>query len=307
MESRVSYAAVGAFVLILGTALIGMGLWLGSDITVRRYDHYSIYFEESVSGLYANAPVKYRGVVVGRVDSIELADANPERVHVVVAVQEGTPVKTDTRAKLDPQGVTGVVHVELTGGTRAAPPLASRGGSPHPVIESEPSLLTRLDQALTDGLQTLDTLATQVSGVLSDGNQKNLQQTLENLAVFSRTLASNGERLERALTNVEQMTATGAAATAELPATVKEARATLAEWRELATQLEEVGTTVGAVASSSQREIDQIGRTTMPEVNALISEMRMLADNLGRLAEDLRDNPRMLLFGRSQGEPGPGE
>lgn len=308
MESRVSYAAVGVFVLLLTTALIGLGLWLGSDVTVQRYDRYSIYFRESVSGLYLNAPVKYRGVVVGRVERLELANHNPERVHVLIAVQQGTPIKTDTRAKLDPQGVTGVVHVELTGGTLEAPLLVSHDrNQPYPVIESEPSLFSRLDEALSQGLGTLNQLAGQISGFLSEQNQHNVQLTLASLAEFSSTLAANSERLEVTLQAAERLMANSAEATAELPTVLNQARATMKRWEALAGRLEQVGAEIQETAAQGRQELTRVGRTTIPEVNGLITELQMLTDNLNRLSEDLRDNPRMLLFGRPRAQPGPGE
>lgn len=307
MESRVSYAAVGAFVLILSVLLIGLGLWLGSDVTVQRYDRYSIYFTESVSGLYINAPVKYHGVVVGRVEQLELAAQNPEQVHVVIAVQRGTPIKTDTRAKLDPQGVTGVVHIELTGGTRQAPLLRHAPGKPYPVIESEPSLFSRLDEALTNGLKTLDALAIQVTEVLNEQNQQNLQQTLANLAQFSGVLAANSQRLENALVNTEQLLANSATAAAALPETLNKVDQALSRWAKLADRLDQVGVELQEVAASGRRELEEVGRTTIPGVNGLIAELQVLTDNLSRLSEDLRDNPQILLFGRPRAEPGPGE
>ncbi|HEX5512915.1 MAG TPA: MlaD family protein, partial [Gammaproteobacteria bacterium] len=307
MESRVSYAAVGAFVLILSAALIGLGLWLGSDVTVQRYDRYSIYFTESVSGLYVNAPVKYRGVVVGRVEKMELAHQNPEQVHVVIAVQKGTPIKTDTRAKLDPQGVTGVVYIELTGGTRQAPLLSNVSDKPYPVIESEPSLFSRLDEALTNGLNTLDALAAQITRVLSEENQQSLQQTLTNLAQFSGVLAANSQRLENALASTELLLANGAAATAALPETLDKLDQTLNRWAKLADRLDQVGIELKEVAASGRRDLEEVGRTTIPGVNGLIAELQVLTDNLSRLSEDLRDNPQILLFGRPRAEPGPGE
>lgn len=306
MESRVSYAAVGAFVLIFSAILIGLGLWLGSDVTVQRYERYSIYFKESVSGLYLNAPVKYRGVVVGRVDRLELTDQNPERVHVLIAVHQDTPIKTDTRAKLDPQGVTGVVHIELTGGTLEAPLLTSSGQT-YPVIESEPSLFTRLDEALSQGLETLNQLAGQLSNLLNEDNQQNLQRTLAGLAEFSNTLSANSKQMENTLHSAEQIMSSGAKAAAELPTMLTQARATLQRWEALAGQLEQVGGEVQEVAAQSRQELSRVGRTTIPEVNGLIAELQALTDNLNRLSEDVRDNPRMLLFGRPQAEPGPGE
>ncbi len=307
MESRVSYAAVGAFVLVLGAALVGLGLWLGSGLTVRGYDRYSIYFTESVSGLFLNAPVKYRGVVVGRVERVEIADQNPERVHVVVEVEAGTPIKTDTRAQLDPQGVTGVVHVELTGGTLQAPLLTRHDGQPYPVIQSAPSLFSRLDEALTQGLQTLDGLAARITELLSDRNLQSVEQTLANLARFSSVLAANGERLDNTLQNAERLMANGAEASAALPETLAAANRMLARWDKLAVQLEAVGNRVEDMAISGRQELEQVGRTTIPEINGLIAELRMLTDNLNRLSDDLRDNPRLLLFGRPDAEPGPGE
>lgn len=307
MESRVSYAAVGAFVLVLGAALVGLGLWLGSGLTVRGYDRYSIYFTESVSGLFLNAPVKYRGVVVGRVERVEIADQNPEQVHVVVEVEAGTPIKTDTRAQLDPQGVTGVVHVELTGGTLQAPLLTRHDGQPYPVIQSAPSLFSRLDEALTQGLQTLDGLAARITELLSDRNLQSVEQTLANLARFSSVLAANGERLDNTLQNAERLMANGAEASAALPETLAAANRMLARWDKLAVQLEAVGNRVEDMAISGRQELEQVGRTTIPEINGLIAELRMLTDNLNRLSDDLRDNPRLLLFGRPDAEPGPGE
>ncbi|MEO8102948.1 MAG: MCE family protein, partial [Betaproteobacteria bacterium] len=59
---------VGAFVLILGAALIAGVLWLASGGAFqKKYDLFLAVEEESVSGLNLNAPVKYNGVEVGKV------------------------------------------------------------------------------------------------------------------------------------------------------------------------------------------------------------------------------------------------
>ena len=68
MEEKVNFAIVGVFVLALGAALIAGVLWLSSGGAYRRaYDTYQTYMHESVSGLSRDAPVRYRGVEVGRV------------------------------------------------------------------------------------------------------------------------------------------------------------------------------------------------------------------------------------------------
>ena len=150
MEEKVNFAVVGAFVLVLSAGLIGGVLWFSSGKSYRTvYDVYLTYMKESVSGLNLDAPVRYRGVEVGRVQKIALAPENVEQVQLMLAIERGTPVKMDTVAVLQTQGLTGLAFVELTGGSRDSPSLQKQAGEEYPVIEAAPSLIRRLDFAIT--------------------------------------------------------------------------------------------------------------------------------------------------------------
>jgi phospholipid/cholesterol/gamma-HCH transport system substrate-binding protein len=160
MEEKVNYALVGVFVLVLGAALVGGVLWLSSSRSYgTSYDLYQTYMQESVAGLNLNAPVRYRGVEVGRVQKIALAPGNVEQVQLMLAIESGTPIKADTVAVLSMQGLTGIAFVDLTGGSRDAPALETKAGEPYPVIRSGPSLMVRLDASLVDAAQTLKNVA----------------------------------------------------------------------------------------------------------------------------------------------------
>lgn len=151
MEEKVNFTVVGVFVLVLSTALIGGVLWLSSGRSYGKYyDIYQTYMKESVAGLNLNAPVRYRGVEVGRVKKIALAPGNVEQVQVTLAIESGTPVKVDTVAILSTQGLTGIAFVDLTAGSRDAPKLKTESDAPYPVIRSGPSLMVRLDASLID-------------------------------------------------------------------------------------------------------------------------------------------------------------
>jgi phospholipid/cholesterol/gamma-HCH transport system substrate-binding protein len=79
METKVNFVVVGVFVLVLSTALIAGVLWLTSGKYYRTaYDIYQTYMIEPVAGLNVNAPLRYRGVDVGRVRRIALAPENVE-------------------------------------------------------------------------------------------------------------------------------------------------------------------------------------------------------------------------------------
>ena len=124
METKVNYMLVGGFVLVLGAALIAGLLWLASGGGFqKKYDLYLALVEESVAGLNLNAPVKYRGVDVGKVRDIRLDPHKPEQVRLLFAIERGTPIKQDTQAMLKTQGLTGIAYVELDGGSLASPPL----------------------------------------------------------------------------------------------------------------------------------------------------------------------------------------
>src|SRR5208283_5551507 len=146
MEARVNFVLVGTFVIVLTTALIAGLLWLSSGKYYHKsYDTYLTYMTESVSGLNLNAPVRYRGVDVGRVRQIALAPGDVEQVQLTLDIDRGTPIKEDTEAVLDTQGLTGIAFVDLTSGHRGSPPLRAQPGEAYPVIKSRPSLMTRLE------------------------------------------------------------------------------------------------------------------------------------------------------------------
>ena len=147
MEPKVNYILVGAFVLILSAVVVVGVLWLGKTDYRGVYDRYEAHMRESVAGLSVDSTVKYRGVDVGRVKDIALSPDNPEEVKLTLDIVRGTPIKTDTIAVLETQGLTGLATINLTGGSRDAPPLEALEGQEYPVIKAGPSLFFRLDEA----------------------------------------------------------------------------------------------------------------------------------------------------------------
>jgi phospholipid/cholesterol/gamma-HCH transport system substrate-binding protein len=97
MESKVNFTVVGIFVLVLGAGLIVGVLWLSSGGAYRKtYDTYLLNMGESVSGLNLDAPVKYRGVEVGRVRRMAIAPDDVQLVQLTLDIERGTPVRQDT-------------------------------------------------------------------------------------------------------------------------------------------------------------------------------------------------------------------
>jgi phospholipid/cholesterol/gamma-HCH transport system substrate-binding protein len=191
----VNYALVGGFVLILGTTLVGVVLWLASGGALqKKYDLYLAIEEEPVAGLNLHAPVKYNGVDVGKVRSIQLDPANPEHVRLVFAIERGTPINQDTLAVLKTQGLTGIAYVELEGGGRDSAPLRAPAPGQYPEIRTKPSLSARLENVLTSVLATLDRTSNNLNSVLSDENRAAFTQALSDIAAVAHTFAARKTR-----------------------------------------------------------------------------------------------------------------
>ena len=80
--------------------------------------------------------------------AIALNRNNPEEVGLTLDIARGTPIKTDTIAVLETQGLTGLATINLTGGSREAP-VCRLPGQEYPVIKTGPSLFFRLDEAIS--------------------------------------------------------------------------------------------------------------------------------------------------------------
>ena len=168
METDRHYFIEGLFIIGFAVAAAFFAVWLGSPGS-RDDVLYRIHFPESVSGLSAGDPVKYRGVDVGTVKSIIIDPDNSRLVLVEVRLRKETPVKTDTRASLALKGITGVVFIELNGGDPAAKTLlAATPGGKIPEIPSEKTGLKAMLDDLPKLVAKFGVLEDQVKKVVTN-------------------------------------------------------------------------------------------------------------------------------------------
>lgn len=298
MEEKVNFAVVGIFVLGLGAALIGGALWLSSGKSYRVvYDVYQTYMSESVSGLNLNAPVRYRGVEVGRVQNIALAPGNVEQVQLTLDIERGTPVKMDTLAVLQTQGLTGLAFVELTGGSRDAPALKVRADEQYPVIKTGPSLMMRLDTAVTGVLANLNRTSDNLNALLDEDNRRAIRSTMADLKVLSHTLAARSATIDATLTDAAHTMKNTARLSDELPQLAQRIQRSADAFDRMSNELSRAG------ANASGAFTDE----TLPEVRQLVGELRDLTATLQRVSGDLEQNPSVLLYGKPAAKRGPGE
>ena len=303
-----NYVLVGVFVLFLGGVLVAGALWLASGGALHK--QYSLYLaieDESVAGLNLQAPVKYSGVDVGKVRGIRLDSANPQRVYLLLAIEHGTPIKEDTIAVLKTQGLTGIAYVELSGGARDSPPLLATAAHEYPVIRTKPSLSARLENVLTTVLAKLDGTSSNINDILSDENRAAFKSALADIATVTRTMAARKDTLDAAIADAARTFKNASRATEQMEAVVDRIGRG-------ADAVEKMGNDVASTSASAGRTVDSVGADltrfsaeTLPEVERLLGEMRILSASLRRLSEQTERDPRGLLFGRKAVTAGPGE
>jgi phospholipid/cholesterol/gamma-HCH transport system substrate-binding protein len=304
----VNHALVGLFVLVLGAAMVACVLWLASGGALqKKYDLYLAIEDESVAGLNLDAPVKYNGVDVGKVKDIALFPGNPERVNLVLAIERGTPIKVDTVAVLRTQGFTGIAYVELSGGTPGAEPLRATAHGQLPVIRTKPSLSARLENVLTTVLAKLDGTTESINAILSVENRAAFKGALADIAVVARTVAARKDAIDAGITGAARTFESTARASAQVgPAIERISRG--------AEAIERMGNEVAGTSAAAGRTVESVAADvkrftaeTLPELERLLGELRVLSVSLRRLTEQTERNPSGLLFGRKPVPDGPGE
>lgn len=319
MNTNINYVAVGVFVIALTIVAIAGVLWFSAGFGRVQYDNYVAYVGESVSGLNVNAPVKYRGVDVGFVREIGLRPDNPQEVRLLMAIEDGTPVKEDTIAILSVQGLTGIAFIDLTGGNPQSPLLQAEPGAEYPEIETGPSLLARLDAAASQMFTNIERVSDSMSAMLNEENQRafrealisvrdftarlelvlddrnaqRLTESLEALHRVSTTLASNADEIDRILGNMAE-------GSEDLPRTI-------AGLERMSKSLQGAGEQFTATMKDTQTEVGYLSQQLAPDAAAALADLRAVSAKLERFITELERDPALLLHGRRNDRKGPGE
>ncbi|WOJ88092.1 MlaD family protein [Methylocapsa polymorpha] len=196
METRANYALIGIFTLAVIASAFGFVFWFAGGDTTNGRRTYKVVFAGSVSGLLRGAPVLFNGVRVGDVTKIDLAPQDPGHVSALVDVDARVPVRTDTKARLESTGLTGVASVALIGGAEQSPPLpAGPGGGPGVIVaEDQAGFQQLLESARRISVQTSDLL--DKTNRLMDDSASAIAASVKNVEKFSDALASNADGIK---------------------------------------------------------------------------------------------------------------
>ena len=314
MENRAHALAAGLFTILLGAAMVATVIWFGKD--ELQMLPYTMFTTGSVTGLKHEAPVRYRGVDVGKVTLVRLEAGNTGRVQIEIGVHPDTPVTRNTYAQLGFQGITGLAYVQLNDDGKSQEMLLAQDGKPA-VLRMKPSLFDDGETLFT----TLSEIADKVGNLLDKDGQEKLRGTLTGLEQFTQHAGTVVKKIEPAIDT--------------LPALLNETRGLASDARASLHRVDQIADNANRlIGSASQvtQKLDQrvsalddvagaardagtmvrsLNEESVPRVNALVDDLsretRAIDRALERVVSTVVEQPQGFVFGPPPVRPGPGE
>jgi phospholipid/cholesterol/gamma-HCH transport system substrate-binding protein len=297
METRSNYVMVGAVTVALLAGVLLFIVWLAglSNTSKKCYD---IYFAQAVGGLNKGSNVTFSGVPVGQVKKISLLPNRPEFVWVRIEVEDQTPVLQGTTAQIKGVGFTGVSEIQLDGAVKGAPPISRLGPQGCPVLPSSTSGLGALLNSAPELIERIQRLTERLTELLSDKNQNAISDILENVDRTTKILADRAPELADAIGDA-RIAARNAGVAAQKfgvladstnrlvneqgkPA-AEDLRKTLASARQAADNL-------NAMISDARPGVQNFSKSTLPEANRMVHDLRELTQSLNTFTERLNQS-----------------
>jgi phospholipid/cholesterol/gamma-HCH transport system substrate-binding protein len=258
MERKANYVLIGLFTLAVIAGAFGFVFWIHQTAGKKQSVAYRVIFDGTVSGLRVGSSVLFNGIRVGEVTQLALNVDKPTQVTAMLQVNKATPIRSDTRVGLEFTGLTGLASVSLRGISATTTLLEKEEGEP-PTLKADPN-------AGQDVMAAAREVLTKAMDVITD-NQEALHKAIENVGVFTETLARNSKDIDEIVANTKHATASAA---------------------ELADHLDqrtaEITVGINRLTSTATRQIEIVGKSIV----------------------DLTHNPQRFLFGGGGGGGGGG-
>ncbi|AGK48012.1 MULTISPECIES: MlaD family protein [Burkholderia] len=297
MENKSHAFWAGLFTIALLAAIVGAVYWFNVDRTVRA--PYDLVSRSNVTGLFPDAAVRYRGLDVGKVQSINFDRGHPGQIVIRILVDTNAPITRSTFGSLGFQGVTGIAFVQLddTGADLAPLPTSAKAVAQIPM---RPSLFDQLQQRGDVLLKQMEIAAKSVNEMLSPEMRGQLKATAASMQQAADGITQLSKQVEPALAQMPQTMA-------HVNRALGSANALVAPGGPLVANLNRAGQALASMNDTLAELSARVRYDTLPRFNALATNVGDTSRTLKDVAGDVGRNPRSLLFGAPAAEPGPGE
>lgn len=319
MNNKVNYTIVGILVILAISMILGFTYWLVKPEVADDVKKYTIYFDESVLGLNIDAPVKYRGITVGRVERLEINPKNSEQVKVTVSILKNTPIKVNTVAKLISQGITGLTYINLSMGGNLAKELEPEEGEQYPVIKTIPSFFENFERSLGSFSTQLSSTLGQTEKLLSADNQeqvsllllrsanvmKRMEELLDdNMIAHIHTSTKNFDEFTQKLNKIMPQVNSFIDSSVKWEDKMATSFASISKsYIGITASMDEIKRAV----SSGEFNLKEMGADIIPTMNNTFLQMEQLMVEFESVLEQYNKSPSDILYKKEAVKKAPGE
>ena len=292
METRSNYIMVGAVTVALLAGTLLFIVWL-AGLSNKETKCFDIYFSHGVGGLNKGSNVSFSGVPVGQVNKISLLPNRPEFVWVRISVDEQTPVLQGTTAQIHGVGFTGVSEIQLTGAMRGSSPISQLGPQGCPVVPSSEGGLGALLNSAPELIDRIQRLTERLTELMSDKNQNAIADILENVDHTTKVLADHAPELADTLADMRVAVRNAGIAAQHVTALTDSTNRLVVEQGEPAAQdlrksiasIQAASDNLNAMISDARPGVQNLSKSTLPEANRLVHELRDLTQSLQAVSD----------------------
>ena len=319
MNNKVNYTLIGFLVLVGITLILGFTYWMLRPAENSEIKYYTIYFDESVLGLNIDAPVKYRGISVGKVKELKINPKNSEQVEVTVSILKTTPVKVTTVAKLTAQGITGLTYINLSLGTELGKEIKRHKGEKYPVIRTVPSFFANFESSLSNVSSSLTSTLGRTEELLGANNQEQVAILLQKIAsVMSKIDKTLDEKtlahLQNSAKNIDDFSAKINHIMPDVDQFLNDTKAWEASTSKsidsIMVSYLGLDKSMGGIhkaMSDGEKDVSQMSNDMVPTINATLLDMQDLMIKIDEMLENYRQSPSDILFKSQEKIKAPGE
>ena len=292
METRSNYVMVGAVTMALLIGVLLFIVWL-AGLSNKATKCYDIYFAQGVGGLNKGSNVSFSGVPVGQVQKISLLPNRPEFVWVRVEVDGQTPVLQGTSAQIRGVGFTGVSEISLSGAERGRPSIEQIGPQGCPVIPATSGGLGALLNSAPELIDRIQRLTERLTELLSDKNQNAISDILENIDVTTVELRKASPDMRQTIAEIRIASRNAGIAANNVAALTDNANRLVSEQgrpaaedlRKSIAAVQQAANNLDAMISDARPGVQNFSKSTLPEANKLVRDLRELSQSLKSVSE----------------------
>jgi phospholipid/cholesterol/gamma-HCH transport system substrate-binding protein len=194
--------AVSALLFLVALVFVG-----GANLLRKKKIEYTAFFQFA-GGLEPGSLVRFGGFKVGTIESTSLDPKDSTRIRVILQVDAGTPVRTNSKARISSLGFLGENYLEVSAGTRDAAPLPAGSEIPTVEIVQLADVFNNVNNITVNATKLVNDLDDRVLALSDNANQliKNLNEVVspENKEHFSSVLANSDGMLKESRPHMEK-------------------------------------------------------------------------------------------------------